>query len=430
MNWIDKLRYRNTQLAKPVTRVDCTSLTIDRSVTDTCNTTIPTYVKEIVSVKFDSVTGVGKTYFSSIPHFTEEFRGVEDEIISINVYPPIRDNIFDIMIHYISDEMAKRKNPVLFFDNLHEGQVIGCIVTIHKILKILNVNPQTVYFFSSTMNAKALYEEFCESNNISDRLILRVINVWERHVFKRVPEEYLHRENTVSLKPKKFICFNRVARRHRIALMGLMHEMDLVKEGYYSFFPEFYNKSPLSEEIHKLIPHVSSNLYSIISKQINANMHTYPLLLNSEFQENANYVKTTDMEFYINSYFSIVTETFFFDTPREYDLTTTYDEKGVFFSEKIFKPIICKHPFVMLNRPNSLKYLRELGYRTFHPYINEDYDLIENDESRLLAIVNEIKRLCNMNDTEWVQWQKDVASVVEHNFNTIISKEIHDHYYK
>ena len=63
--------------------------------------------------------------------------------------------------------------------------------------------------------------------------------------------------------------------------------------------------------------------------------------------------------------------------------------------------------------------MRTLGYKSFAPHINESYDWIEDDELRLEAIMNEVERLCNFTDIEWMDFQTNVQSIVEHNFNLI-----------
>ena len=83
----------------------------------------------------------------------------------------------------------------------------------------------------------------------------------------------------------------------------------------------------------------------------------------------------------IKSYFSIITETIFFE------------EDTIFFSEKLWKPISNYHPFILVAKYGSLNKLKELGYKTFSPYINENYDSIENNIDRMLAIITEMKRL-------------------------------------
>jgi len=64
----------------------------------------------------------------------------------------------------------------------------------------------------------------------------------------------------------------------------------------------------------------------------------------------------------------------------------------------------------------SLKNLRSFGYKTFHPYIDETYDTIDNDEDRVEAICNEIERLCKLSDTEILEWQRNVEPIILHNY--------------
>lgn len=123
-----------------------------------------------------------------------------------------------------------------------------------------------------------------------------------------------------------------------------------------------------------------------------------------------------DLHYYNNSYFSVVTETkFFADVDGVYD--TQLDCH--LFSEKTYKPILGKHPFIFMGMSGSLHVLRDSGYKTFHPFIDETYDTVENDEARLEAILDEIERLSNFTDKQWLEWQQNVQSIVEHNFNVL-----------
>jgi hypothetical protein len=123
-----------------------------------------------------------------------------------------------------------------------------------------------------------------------------------------------------------------------------------------------------------------------------------------------------DVFLYNTSYFSLVAETMFAENKGLTDdiFYDCYD-----FSEKLFRAIKFKHPFILAARSNSLQVLKEYGYKTFHPYINETYDTIENDEDRLLAIVEEVKRLCKFTDDQWLAWQKNIKDIVEHNFHVL-----------
>jgi len=88
------------------------------------------------------------------------------------------------------------------------------------------------------------------------------------------------------------------------------------------------------------------------------------------------------------AYFNLVTETTFFD------------KDTLFVSEKVYKPMLFGQPFIVVGSPGILSLLKEQGYETFSPYINEDYDKIIDPAIRLKAIIKEIDRLCNMSERE------------------------------
>jgi len=64
---------------------------------------------------------------------------------------------------------------------------------------------------------------------------------------------------------------------------------------------------------------------------------------------------------YLNSYFQIVAE-------------TLINSHTIFFTEKIYKPIICGSPFFVLGNRHSLKSLQSLGFKTFSDWWDESYD--------------------------------------------------------
>ena len=80
-------------------------------------------------------------------------------------------------------------------------------------------------------------------------------------------------------------------------------------------------------------------------------------------------------------------------------------EHSVFFSEKVFKPIAFKHPFILIAPPGSLSALKSLGYKTFSGLINESYDQERDDDvKRLIAILEETKRLDLLKGQELTDW--------------------------
>jgi hypothetical protein len=74
-------------------------------------------------------------------------------------------------------------------------------------------------------------------------------------------------------------------------------------------------------------------------------------------------------------------------------------------------------PFIVLGAKHTLKYLRKLGYRTFHPFIDETYDEL-NDTRRFSEILNVIKQIQNIEDKP--KWYASMREILEHNHKLFI----------
>jgi hypothetical protein len=129
-----------------------------------------------------------------------------------------------------------------------------------------------------------------------------------------------------------------------------------------------------------------------------------------------NQLKLGEKEYYQNTYFSLVTETIFPDLAFwDSYLDDTLTDKGRLLSEKVFKPILAKHPFIVVSNPKTLELLRSIGYKTFHPFIDETYDTIEDHAARLLSIAEEVKRLCEMSEPEVYEFIDNVLPICDFN---------------
>ena len=122
--------------------------------------------------------------------------------------------------------------------------------------------------------------------------------------------------------------------------------------------------------------------------------------------ENTNGYEHENENLFLDSYISIVTETsFYIDND--------------FISEKVWKPLYQFHPFIVVGRPHLLKYLTEIGFKTFDWIIDETYDTIDDNDLRMEMIVNEIKRLNNLSLEDISNLIKNNFSVLEHNHNLL-----------
>ena len=85
---------------------------------------------------------------------------------------------------------------------------------------------------------------------------------------------------------------------------------------------------------------------------------------------------------YTDTWFSVVTE-------------TIYDYPHTFRTEKIWKPILMAHPFVVMANVGYLRDLRRAGFQTFHNIIDEDYDQIDCPHTRAERIIDTIRGILN-----------------------------------
>ena len=56
-----------------------------------------------------------------------------------------------------------------------------------------------------------------------------------------------------------------------------------------------------------------------------------------------------------------------------------------------------------------------MGFETFSPWINEDYDTIDDDHDRATAIVAEMRRLVEMPEHEFVELLSQCQTRIQHN---------------
>jgi hypothetical protein len=94
------------------------------------------------------------------------------------------------------------------------------------------------------------------------------------------------------------------------------------------------------------------------------------------------------------------------DTCSEYiDLDNHYIDKSIgqsyFVSEKTYKPIATRKPFIVFSNHGYLEALKKLGFKTFSPYIDESYDLEPDVKLRIKLIIKEISRINSLNLEEY-----------------------------
>jgi hypothetical protein len=133
----------------------------------------------------------------------------------------------------------------------------------------------------------------------------------------------------------------------------------------------------------------------------------------SSFNDNVNITSDVSAVYTVNDFNS---------TAVSVVLETIFDNR-IHLTEKTLRPIACGHPFVLAAGPGSLKLLRSYGFQTFHGYIDESYDDIQDSQQRLEAIIKEMKRIKDLSPAEFSNFRSAIQSIAQYNKKIFFSKK-------
>jgi hypothetical protein len=192
-------------------------------------------------------------------------------------------------------------------------------------------------------------------------------------------EEYERAWSTV--RPYKFLFLNGRARAHR---RHLFHRLDSVLDR--AIWTNLDNTH--GDPIRLLDPKYEFDFFKRNTAIQDAGFVKYKLFNNNWGEIYLN------SKPYIDSYFSLVTE-------------TVVDYPYSFRTEKIWKPIAIGHPFIAVANCGYYKDLHQLGFKTFGHVIDESFDCIENSQERIESIAQVVEDLCH----------QDLASFIKECYN-------------
>jgi hypothetical protein len=354
-----------------------------------------------------------RTEFENVDSYYFEFKHAN----AFEVFP------LETLIEPTEIERIRNKEITLVLCNSHEAfhSVVEGIY-IH-VLQRLNIPPEQVVLISESFDILTEVKRISLLYNMGE-IKAEWICIFENSIRRQKLEfllsEPIKQPNLDKVFTKKFLNFNRRWRLHRPSLVALLCANNLIEHGHISL-GDCDDRANWSTVWHS------------IKDQFNHNQEIKNLLLFNEqrilnlpmmyldsnnLMENKPNLEVSSNKFYDETYFSVVSETNYF-TKSVYSLST---ETGRFLSEKTFKPIAQCHPFLIVSVPNSLDTLRELGYKSFSPWIDESYDTELDDANRLLKIVAEIKRLSELSTEQVREFRQGVHDICTFNLGVLLRK--------
>ncbi len=277
----------------------------------------------------------------------------------------IQNNDFKLLPDKVKQDINNDKCFYIINDSEPDVDGGNWINDYPKFLKDAGINPSKC----NILTAKTTYK-----NN----QIQYFKNTYYWTLFERLVQNNHQKEIKKTLtNPKKFLCVNRSPIRHKSLFMAKVMPM-----------LDDFNAS-IDDAIQKVV-------YDIDRMDKKDNKVKY-MDLSHWSRENCIY---------------IITET------NCHDIDGT--DNAICLTEKTYKAMELKLPFIIVGSQYCLKMLQHQGYKTFNNLWDESYDDIPKQEDRINAVVKLVKDLRTKDLEKLVM---DNLDILEHNYNNFISRK-------
>lgn len=344
----------------------------------------------------------GYVIASCVNHSPDDWTGYDPKVKSLFSY---------LNEKYLKD--LRNDRAFLMLDQSLEGYQTPWLWNwFHSECKQWEISPKRIIYVTGNMIADQVYENWCNENRIEDRM--KVIpyphfeldmgmTTWGRNKEnsgKNLPSfsQNINYKIQNSTHLKTFACLNKRIRPHRVWFYYYLFNSGLLNEGlvsmnefdkhWYYWEGKFFEDG-LLDECSSILPLL---VYDTPNNVLDDNIYI------NRFPEQV--VKDT--------FFTVVSEAHCGDS-----------DNTMFLSEKTFKVIGCRHPFLIMGNKDSMAMMRKIGYKTFDGFIDEGFDTLPTHE-RLNYIIESIRKVTMIKDK--IEWYKSMEEIIEHNYNTLIDK--------
>jgi hypothetical protein len=204
---------------------------------------------------------------------------------------------------------------------------------------------------------------------------------------------------------KTYISFNRLTSNERVyrsLFISELYKADLLQSGHVSYSRDCPEGGAYDKNLFHSI--ANQNIPADIATEAIKNIHRIPEL-RIDFEDCAHIpnqsMLLSPLPQLMESFVFVVTETCYWQTKTH-------------LTEKIFKPIVLRMPFILLGCAHNLAYLRSYGFKTFGDYWDESYDAIEDPIARMQAVT---KILSELEGQDLQAMLLDMQPILDHNYH-------------
>jgi hypothetical protein len=268
---------------------------------------------------------------------------------------------------------------------------------------VIKNNLKNVTVYTCDYNVKKL-------ENFYANLKLVCYDTFIRHAVSKI----LQSNNVPNTIQKKFFCTNWRYTPHRHLVMCYLSKLD----GNYSWYFNTDFKNTIPDTNWFSFNDLSSETKTILTEGV-AQLNDQQFLLDYKISK----TKVNSLDFawpnnsaglYSGKYYLKCKESFCFIVNE-----TRFAYPFGNFSEKTLMAMHCKIPFIIVAPPQTLKYIKELGFKTFNRWWDESYDQEEDHQKRLIKIFDLIDFINNKSLDELASMYQGMNEVLEHNYTVL-----------
>ena len=259
-----------------------------------------------------------------------------------------------------------------------------------------------IIWHTNCANHAAMYDKIVTGDRINTSYLPFFIHDYTHHYgpheeFRSDPDKHI-------VKP--FLCFNYHHHKHRVEFFARAVKAGLFDDFYWSLPRDGY-RGTYQEAMEFYFPNIDQGTVKGLTYAdvVQAQAHL-PQVLEPNFDRGQQENGVLAPQLYSSSLLSVVTETFF-------------HREEIHLTEKIFKAITWRHPFVLVATPGSLAYLHTLGFKTFHAFWDESYDLELCHEQRMNKIIQQLKTIASWNTQQQRDFLVKIQPLIKHNAQTM-----------
>ena len=299
-------------------------------------------------------------------------------------------------------DMLRQRKCIFILDGTHEGwapEHQSVAIALYNSAIKNNIDPSAIFFLSGNLREKANFKNFHLTHG--DYYPINIIEIMHWDTFQKVmmtegKRKFSRRQSLEqNYQGKFYLNLTRRNRFWRSYCTWKLHEADIAQYGLLSHDKlgpnEYRSNKFFSKEMEQTLTSVT------------------PLIVDTTDFE-TNWAPHLGVELQNQVLFNLTSET----------MQSDWGETSLFYSEKTFKPIVCKTPVLIWGQTGQNYNLQRLGYKLYTDWFDYEFDFEPDIVKRWDKLEKEIVRVCTMltkmTRSQQIDWSLKNEDLLDYNY--------------